>query len=317
MKRVFITGGCGFIGANLARVLTPSYQVVVYDNFSRGSPSYVRDLPVEIIEGDILDRESLQTALANSDYVIHLAAFGSVIESLADPMTNFQQNAQGTLNVLEAARAAGTSKVVFASTGGALIGEAEPPVSETSLPKPISPYGASKLVGEGYVHAFARSYGMNTVALRFANVYGPISAHKKGAVTAFIKALFESKPITIFGEGKASRDFLYVDDLCQGVQLALKANLTPGDVLHLASGVETSILELAECIKSAANLPDHPIEFEPPRQGEVFRNFARYDYAHAMLGFEPVVPLAEGIETTFSWFAENREDVLKTEASDA
>ena len=135
---------------------------------------------------------------------------------ITDPERNFEVNVQGTLNVLRAAVGAGVRRFIFASTGGALIGDATPPVSEQSLPKPISPYGASKLCGEAYCHAFAKSYGLETVCLRFGNVYGPHSAHKKGAVTVFIKALMTGEPIVIYGDGSASRDYVHVEDSAAG-----------------------------------------------------------------------------------------------------
>jgi UDP-glucose 4-epimerase len=193
-------------------------------------------------------------------------------------------------------------RVVFSSTGGALIGNAAPPVNEQSLPKPISPYGASKLAAEAYCHAFAKSYGMTTVALRFANVYGPYSGHKKGAITVFLRALHEGRPLTIYGDGTASRDFMYVDDICRGIQLGLSADVRPGTVAHLATGVETSVLELADACRRVVGLPDHPIELLPPRPGEVDRNFATYDYAREILGFTPSVSLDEGLALTWDWY---------------
>ena len=191
------------------------------------------------------------------------------------------------------------------STGGALIGNAIPPVNEQSLPKPISPYGASKLAAEAYCHAFAKSYGIRTVALRFANVYGPYSGHKKGAITVFLRALHEGRPIQIFGDGKASRDFMYVDDICRGLELGLTTDLEPGTVAHLATGVETSVSELADACRQAVGLPDHPIEYLPPRPGEVERNFATYDYAKQAMGFEPSVTLVDGLARTYEWYQQH------------
>jgi UDP-glucose 4-epimerase len=255
--------------------------------------------------------------MTGHEIVVHLAAFGSVVDSVSAPEVNFEHNVFGTFNVLRAAKEAAVNKVIMASTGGALIGEAEPPVDEQSLPKPISPYGASKLCGEAYCHAFAKAYGLNTVALRFANVYGPYSAHKKGAVTAFIKAIMRGEPMVIYGDGSATRDFLYVDDLCDGICQAIEAELPPGEVLHLASGVETSVLDLAKRVAAAAGAPDHPIKFKPPRPAEVSRNFARYDRARKKLGFEPQWSLRKGLEETWRWFLDNRERVLAAEVTDS
>ena len=168
--------------------------------------------------------KALDAALSGVETVVHLAAAGSVVKSVEDPATNFDVNVVGTFQVLDAVRRAGLERTVLASTGGALIGDALPPVNEQSLPKPISPYGASKLAGEGYAHAFARAYGLRTVSLRFANVYGPWSERKQGAMTMFFRAIDAGEPIVIYGDGSASRDYTHVDDICRALELALEAD---------------------------------------------------------------------------------------------
>ncbi len=228
-KKTLITGGRGFIGVNLVRALSQSRKVQVLDNLQRSSPTGWLDGAARFFQADILQPASLAEAFGGVSDVVHLAAYGSVVESITDPASNFDVNARGTLNVLKAAVDAGARRFIFASTGGALIGDATPPVHELSLPKPISPYGASKLCGEAYCHAFAKSYGLETICLRFGNVYGPHSAHKKGAVTLFVKALMADEPIVIYGDGSASRDYIYVEDLCAGIGTALDARLTGGD----------------------------------------------------------------------------------------
>ncbi len=199
--RVLVTGGCGFIGANLVpRLLARGAEVRVLDDRSNSAPDPLPD-GVELVAGDVRDPDAVARAAAGADAVIHLAAAGNVVESVADPIPNFDINARGTLTVLQGARDAGAGRFVFASTGGALIGDAPPPVDESSVPRPISPYGASKLAGEGYCHAFRGSYGLPTIALRFANVYGPRSAHKRGAVTRFIAGALRGEPLVIYGDG--------------------------------------------------------------------------------------------------------------------
>jgi UDP-glucose 4-epimerase len=301
--RVLVTGGAGFVGANLVRrLLAAGREVRILDDLRTGREEYVADLDVELVRGTV-NETGLVTELAGDvSAIVHLAAAGSVVDSVADPVGNFEANVQGTFSVLNAARAAGVGRLVFSSTGGALIGNAQPPVNERSLPRPISPYGASKLAAEAYCHAFAKSYGMTTVALRFANVYGPYSGHKKGAITVFLRALHENRPLQIFGDGTASRDFMYVDDICRGIELGLASDLEPGTVAHLATGVETSILELARACSVAVGLPDHPIEMLPPRPGEVDRNFATYDFARDVMGFEPSVKLSDGLASTYDWY---------------
>lgn len=317
-KHVMVTGGCGFIGSNLVPLLARAgARVRVYDNLSRGRSEWIEGSGAEVVRGDVLDRAALASAMAGVEAVVHLAAYGSVVESVAEPAANFENNVVGTFNVLDCARAAGVKKVVFASTGGALIGNATPPVSEQSLPKPISPYGASKLCGESYCNAFGEAYGMQTVALRFANVYGPISAHKKGAVTVFIKALMTNTPITIYGDGSASRDFLHVEDLSKGIALGLGTDLPPATVMHLAGGNEITIRELARTITKVAGRPNHEIVYLPARAGEVDRNFARYDLAHKLIGFEPSRSFETGMRQTWEWFVAQGDAALKERTSDS
>lgn len=301
--RVLVTGGAGFVGANLVRLLLAGgREIRILDDFRTGREEYVADIGVEVVRGEIGDTALVTKLARDVDAIVHLAAAGSVVDSVADPVANFEANVRGTFSVLNAARAADVGRVVFSSTGGALIGNAEPPVNERSLPKPISPYGASKLAAEAYCHAFAKSYGMTTVALRFANVYGPYSGHKKGAVTVFLRALHEGRPLQIYGDGSASRDFMYVDDICRGIELGLTRDVAAGTVAHLATGVETSVLQLAEACRKVVGLPDHPLELLPRRPGEVDRNFATYDYAREILGFEPSVSVEDGLARTWDWY---------------
>jgi UDP-glucose 4-epimerase len=278
------------------------YRVRVLDNLTTGSADHLAGVDVDLVTGDIRDEATVDAAMAGVDAVVHLAAAGSVVDSVADPRFNFESNVLGTFRVLDAVRRAGVPRVVLASTGGALIGDATPPVDEMSLPKPISPYGASKLAGEGYAHAFAAAYGIRTVCLRFANVYGPYSERKKGAVTTFLRALHTGSPITIYGDGRASRDYIHADDICAGLQGGLQGDLPGGTVLHIASGVETSVADLARLCCLAAGRPDHPIVFAEARPGEVTRNFATYARAGEMLGYAPTVELADGLRRCWEWF---------------
>lgn len=303
---MLVTGGLGFIGANLVpRLLGQGARVRILDS-TRVSESDTTSDQVQVLHGDVRDATVVARAVDGVHAVVHLAAAGSVLESITDPFENFEINVRGTLTVLQAAEKAGVAKFVFASTGGAIMGNATPPVNEQSLPWPISPYGASKLCGEAYCHAFAGSYGLNTVALRFANVFGPFSDRKRGAVTKFVKSALCGEPLTIYGDGNASRDFLYVDDLCGGIIAAVDAPISDA-VIHLASGVETSIAELARLILDITGRTDLPILFEPRRQGEVDRNFADAARAAEVLGFTPSTSLRRGMEQTIAWFAANRD----------
>jgi UDP-glucose 4-epimerase len=287
-------------------LLARGVEVRALDDFSRGSAAYLDGVDAEIVEADIRDEEAMARAVAGVDAVVHLAAFGSVVESVQDPVPNFDVNVRGTLAVLRAAANAGVEKVVFASTGGAIMGNAEPPVDEGTLPWPISPYGASKLCGEAYCHAFAGSFDLPVVALRFANVYGPVSAHKKGVITNFIRLGLAREPLVVYGDGAATRDFLYVEDLCDGICSALEAPLAD-EVVHLASGQETSIGSLAELILELTGAAGVPIHYEDRRRGEVERTFASPDRAAELLGFAPAHTLSEGLQKTVEWFAEREQ----------
>jgi UDP-glucose 4-epimerase len=302
---LLVTGGCGFIGAGLVpQLLDDGVETRVLDDLSRGRPE---NLPAdaELLVGDIRDADAVERALAGVEAVVHLAAYGSVIESIADPLANFDVNARGTVVLLRGCVEAGVERFVFASTGGALIGNAEPPVDESNLPWPISPYGASKLCGEAYLHGFAGAYGLHTVALRFANVFGPFSDHKMGAVTTFVKNALVGEPIVIYGDGSASRDFLYVDDLCAGIRAAVASDLVD-EVIHVASERETTIRELAGLILRLAGREDLEIEYRPARRGEVGRNFATADRARRLLAFAPRETLETGLTKTIEWFSEYR-----------
>lgn len=304
--RVLVTGGCGFIGANLVRLLLArGERVTVLDNLSRGVRDYIDGLDVQFIEGDIRDAGALARAMRDADRIVHLAAFGSVVESVQDPATNFDMNVFGTFNVLQQAVASSIGKLVFSSTGGALIGNAVPPVNEQSLPRPISPYGAGKLCCEAYCHAFSQSYGINTVCTRFANVYGPYSDHKSGVINQFFRRITSGNPLVIYGDGSSTRDYIHVADLCDGISRALLNDQVKNDVIHLASGRETSLNELAALMIKISGKADHPIEYREKRTGEVDRNFARYDYAKKVLGFEPQHTLEEGLTETWAWLGGN------------
>jgi UDP-glucose 4-epimerase len=303
-KRVLVTGGAGFVGATLVRQLAGrGHAVRVFDNYTTGSSAHLEGVEAEQVRGDIRDAPALDDALAGMDAMVHLAAAGSVVRSVEDPAANFDVNVLGTFRVLDAARRAGIERVVQASTGGALIGNATPPVDELSLPKPISPYGASKLAGEGYAYAFSQCYGLRTVALRFANVYGPWMARKQGVINRYFQAIHDGQPMVIYGDGTSSRDYIHVEDIARALRLALEGDVPGGTVLHIASGVETTIADLAGLCAAAAGAPDHPVEYRPERPGEVDRNFASYDLAKQVLGYEPTIAREEGIARTWQWFA--------------
>jgi UDP-glucose 4-epimerase len=303
-QAVLVTGGAGFVGATLVRQLVArGHRVRVLDNLSTGDQAHLAGVDAELVKGDIRDAGLLADTVAGCDAIVHLAAAGSVVGSVADPVANFEANVVGTFRVLDAARQAGVGRVVQASTGGALIGNAAPPVNERSLPKPISPYGASKLAGEGYAHAFAASYGLRTVAVRFGNVYGPWCARKRGVFNVFFAALEAGEPLVIYGDGNASRDYVHVSDIASALRLALEhPDIPGGTVLHAASGVETTIGALADLCRRAAGRPGHPVIYAAARPGEVGRNFASYELARLLLGYSPRVRIEDGVPALWKWF---------------
>jgi UDP-glucose 4-epimerase len=308
MKTYLVTGGCGFIGVNLIpRLIEQGARVRVLDNLSLGRREDVEPLGADLHVGDIRDASAVAKACKGVDVVVHLAAHTRVVESLSDPELNFEINAAGTLNVLQACRAAGISKMIFASTGGAILGEQEPPVHEGMVPRPISPYGASKLAGEAYCSAYTGAYGMKTAALRFSNVYGPFSYHKGGVVAQFFRNLLRGKPIVIYGDGEQTRDFLYIADLVEAILLADKVE-PAGEVFQIASGQETSIRSLLDAMKAMLPERKFDVRFEPARAGEILRNYASIEKARRILGFDPRTRLNEGLRKTWQWFVSHDSD---------
>ncbi|MDQ1404186.1 MAG: UDP-glucose 4-epimerase [Actinomycetota bacterium] len=297
-----ITGGCGFIGVNLARLLSErGWRLVAFDNLSTGSAADAEAAGFgDLIVGDVADRDGLAAAIAGCDHVVHLAAQTGVVPSVADPLADLEANVRGTVNALLGARQANVRHFVLASSNAPL-GGAEPPARETAVPRPSSPYGASKLAAEGYCSAFAASYGLPTTVLRFANVYGPFSYHKGSVVATFLKAVMAGERCLVYGDGSQTRDFVYVDDLCRGITLALEAGLS-GETFQLGTGVATSVLELVDHLRTALAGRSVDVEHLPARPGEIDQNWSDISKARTLLGFEPSVDLPAGLARTAAWF---------------
>lgn len=303
--KVLVTGGAGFVGSNTARaLLARGYEVAVFDNFDYGLREYLSDLDVEEVQGDIRDEDAVRAAAEGRDAIFHLAAYGNVIDSIADPDTNFAINVQGTLNILKAARDAEVGKFVFSSTGGALMGDTPPPVNERSAPKPISPYGASKLACEGYISAFASSYDLNAVIFRFANVYGPRSAHKKGVFNKYLTAIDQGEDLIIYGD--PMRDFIFVDDLVGGLIAGLETETEKADVFHLSTNKGVRIEDFAREMLRLRGVNEDRLIRHPARKGEVAENFSENFKAVEKLGFTVSDDLTGGLRQTIDWFDGNR-----------
>ncbi len=322
-----ITGGCGFIGVNLiARLLGEDAEtpIRVVDNLSASTREHLatvcsfRELPaddlppagapgVELVVGDIRDRDLALRVTRGGDAVVHLAACTGVLPSVEDPVTDCETNVLGTLNYLLGAREAGCSAFVLASSGAPL-GEQDPPIHEEKVPRPLSPYGASKLCGEAYLHAFHGSYDLPTVALRFSNVYGPRSGHKGSVVAKFINRALAGEVLEIWGDGSQTRDFIYIDDLVEAIVRAVRADVG-GEVFQIATHRETTVSEitemLVELIEERTGLRPE-IRHGDRMKGEIQRNFSDVSKAKRVLGWEPTTELREGLATTLDWFLAQR-----------
>jgi UDP-glucose 4-epimerase len=320
--RLVVTGGCGFIGRNLiASARERGVQIRVIDDLSAGTSDDLAFLGpvtrlgpaadaeawsegIQILKADVRDLAAMERVCRQADAVVHLAASTGIADSLQDPVGHAAANVLGTVVVLEACRRQGVGACVVASSGAA-VGEATPPMREDLLPKPVSPYGASKLAGEAFGQTYRSAFGLGAVALRFSNVYGPHSGHKTSVVARFIATILDGGPLTIYGDGRQTRDFLFVRDLTAAVWAALGPGRPPHGVYQIGSGVETSINDLMARLTdlAQARLGRRPrVEHQPARGGEVARNFADPARARRELGWAPSTPLDRGLAETFDWF---------------
>ena len=296
-----MTGGAGFIGSALVPALAGAgYDVLVVDDLSVGDPANVERAGAELRKGDVRDLELVTTAARGCDVLFHLAAGAGVIESVTDPLTNFDQNVRGTLTVLEAARQADVPRLVFSSSNAPLGANAYP-AREDKPVAPLSPYGASKAAGEAYCSAYFGAYDMDAVVVRFSNAYGPHSAHKGNVIPLFIRRMRAGEELVVYGDGDQTRDFVFCEDLAAGLIAAARTPAVGGQIFQLASGVETSLNRLLELLSAASGISPR-VRREPPRPGEILRNYSLIDKARSVLGYSPAVPLEDGLKRTWDWF---------------
>ena len=308
--RTAVTGGAGFIGHHLvAGLLAEGHDVSVLDDFSTGDRSRLapfRDR-IAITEGSVLDPAALDEAVADREVVFHHAAIASVARSLVAPRMTNEVNAGGTIEVMLAAARHGVRRVVFAGSSSVYGVPLELPCRETQLPDPRSPYGASKLAAEHYVHSLGRLHGVETVVLRYFNVFGPgqdPASEYAAVVPRFITAVLEGRRPIINGSGEISRDFVYVDDVVAANLLASRARSPSGLTCNIASGSRTSLLELLRAVCVAADRDVDPV-FDLPRLGDIEHSQADISLACRMLGYSVSVSLGEGIARTLAWFRDH------------
>ena len=292
-RSVLVTGGAGFIGSHLVRALAAENHVTVLDDRSAGHPERLPST-VRFVEGDVRDTDALARAGDGADLIYHLAANVSVDRSVEDPLWSHSVNVDGTLAVLEFARERG-ARVVFASSAAIYGDPTHLPVSETAPTDPRSPYGVEKLAGDGYVRAYHDLYGLETVALRFFNVFGPGQSSNgyAGVVTAFVERAAAGQPLTVHGDGEQTRDFVHVDDVVAACLLAATTDHV-GEAFNVGSGRAVTVTELAETVLAAAD-STAGIVHDDPRPGDVDRSCADIAKARELLGYEPSVTLADGL----------------------
>ncbi|MDZ7379211.1 MAG: SDR family oxidoreductase [candidate division KSB1 bacterium] len=319
MARCLVTGGAGFIGAHLVEgLLRRGHCVRVLDDFSTGSPANVQAVqaqlaaeglacPLEVVHGSILDHATLATAMHGMEYVFHQAALASVPFSLANPVQSNRVNVEGTLCVLLAARDAGVRRVIYAGSSSAYGDRPELPKREDHPADPLSPYALAKLAGEQYCRLFTQLYGLDTVTLRYFNVFGarqnPDSQYA-AVIPKFITACLKGEPLPVYGDGQQSRDFTYVDNVVHGNLLAMTAPDVAGKVINVATGSRTTLLQLIAYLEACTQRRAQ-VQFLAPRPGDVKHSQADISLAKTLLGFEPVVDVEQGLQRTLAYYRQH------------
>lgn len=307
-RRIVVTGGAGFVGGNLVRKLTTVpwvADVVVVDDLSTGNAANIDGLPITFFRGTILDDDLLDEAFDGASAVVHLAAIPSVPRSVADPLRSHEANATGTLKVLEAVRRAAIQHVIVASSSSVYGANPQLPKSEDLRTTPMSPYAVAKLATESYALAYAQCYGLDVLPFRFFNVFGPLQPpnHDYAAVVpAFVSAALEGRPLRVYGDGKQTRDFTFVDTVVNTITDAIARRVTSPDPVNLAFGTRTSLLELIGELESIFGRTLDVIH-EPPRPGDVRDSQADRSRLERLFPNISPVPLVDGLRKTHSWMS--------------
>jgi nucleoside-diphosphate-sugar epimerase len=310
MAKYLVTGGAGFIGSHIVeRLVNDGQSVRVLDNFSSGKRANLAPFAsrIEIVEGDLRNPEDCGRACAGIEVIFHEAAVPSVPKSVADPVTSHQANVDGTFNILMAARDAKCRRVIYAASSSAYGDAVELPKRETARPEPLSPYAVNKLVGEYYLRVFACCYGLETISLRYFNVFGPRQDPKSqyaAAIPAFVTAILRNEPPTIYGDGEQTRDFTYIDNVVHANLLAAKAPRVSGEVINVACGERVSVNQIIAQINTLLGKNVAP-KYVPERPGDVKHSLADIAKARELIGFEPVVSFAAGLQRAIEWYRNN------------
>ncbi|NQU42939.1 SDR family oxidoreductase [bacterium] len=311
MANYLITGGGGFIGSNIARELLKRGEAVrILDNFSTGRPTNLDDIRdrVELIEGDICDPDTMNRAAADMDYVLHQAALPSVPRSVKDPVESLNVGVIGTAQVLLAARDAGVKRVVYAASSSAYGDQEGDFKVETMLPAPLSPYASAKLTGEQLCSVFTTCYGLETVSLRYFNVFGPYqdpTSEYSAVIPLFIMACLGGRQPVFYGDGLQTRDFTFVANNVEANLLAATSDKGSGQVFNIACGQAYSLRDLLDAINKALGTSIQA-KLAPARIGDVKHSLADISRARNVLGYEPIMSFEEGIRRTAEWYQENR-----------
>ena len=310
MARYVVTGGAGFIGSHIVEELVRrSETVTVIDNFSTGKRENVKPFEgtAEIVDADISQAKNLAQILKGAEYVIHQAAIPSVPKSIIDPVKSHEANVNGTLQLLVACREAGVKRVVYASSSSLYGDSPTLPKHEGMMPNPLSPYGAQKLFGETYCQVFTKSYGLETVSLRYFNVFGPrqdATSQYSGVLALFIPAVLEGRRPTIYGDGEQSRDFTYVKNVVEANLLACKAPGVAGQFFNVACGDRITVNSMLHQINKITGKDISPV-YADARAGDIKHSQADITRAKERLSYEPRVSFEEGLRNTIEWYREN------------
>ena len=305
MASYLVTGGAGFIGSHLVEeLLRRGHAVRVADNLATGKRENLPRGEIDLVIGDVADEAVARRAVSGMDYVLHQAAIPSVPRSVKDPITSNRANIDTTLSILVAARDAGVTRVVYAGSSSAYGDTPTLPKREDMATNPLSPYALQKLVGEQYMQMFTRLYGLETVTIRYFNVFGPRqdpSSPYSGVISLFIRALLDGCAPVIYGDGGQTRDFTYVSNVVDGVLRAVDAPQASGEVINVATGGRVSLNQLLETLQEITGCRVTP-EYEPPRDGDVRDSQADIAKATRLLDYRPLVALDEGLRRTVEWF---------------